>query len=56
MVKDLTLALELGRAAGAPLPAAELVERLLQACIADGMGELDFMVLFPRLREQAGLA
>jgi 3-hydroxyisobutyrate dehydrogenase-like beta-hydroxyacid dehydrogenase len=56
MVKDLTLALEVGRAAGAPLPAAELVERLLQACIDDGMGELDFMALFPRLRAEAGLA
>jgi 3-hydroxyisobutyrate dehydrogenase-like beta-hydroxyacid dehydrogenase len=56
MVKDLTLALEVGRAAGVPLPAAELVERLLQACIADGMGELDFMALFPRLRGEAGLA
>jgi len=55
MYKDLALALETGHAAGVPLPATALVQQLLQACMSSGMAALDFTVLLPRLRREAGL-
>jgi 3-hydroxyisobutyrate dehydrogenase-like beta-hydroxyacid dehydrogenase len=55
MQKDLRLALDTAASAGVPLPATELTRQLIGQCIADGMGEQDFMALLPRLRREAGL-
>jgi 3-hydroxyisobutyrate dehydrogenase-like beta-hydroxyacid dehydrogenase len=53
--KDFKLALECAEASGVPLPVTAVVQQLLQACIAQGMGDLDFMALLPHLRREAGL-
>jgi 3-hydroxyisobutyrate dehydrogenase-like beta-hydroxyacid dehydrogenase len=55
MYKDLQLALENANAVGVPLPIGALVQQLLQGCIAQGMGDIDFMALLPRLRREAGI-
>jgi 3-hydroxyisobutyrate dehydrogenase-like beta-hydroxyacid dehydrogenase len=54
MHKDLTLALDAGRAVGVPLPATDLVRVLLEDCIVSGMGDDDLMALLPRLAREAG--
>ena len=53
MHKDLTLALDAGRAVGVPLPATALVRGLLEDCMATGMGDDDLMALLPRLAREA---
>ena len=55
MYKDLALALENANSVGVPLPIGALVQQLVQGAIAQGMGEIDFMSLLPRLRREAGL-
>jgi 3-hydroxyisobutyrate dehydrogenase-like beta-hydroxyacid dehydrogenase len=55
MHKDLALALESAGSAGVPLPLTATVQRLLEACISSGLGELDFMALLLQLRREAGL-
>jgi len=54
MHKDLSLALDAGRAVGVPLPATALVQGLLEDCMATGMGDADLMALLPRLAHAAG--
>jgi 3-hydroxyisobutyrate dehydrogenase-like beta-hydroxyacid dehydrogenase len=56
LYKDLALALECANAVGVPLPIGALVQQLVQGCISQGMGDIDFMSLLPRLRREAGLA
>jgi 3-hydroxyisobutyrate dehydrogenase-like beta-hydroxyacid dehydrogenase len=56
MHKDLSLALEAGQAVGVPLPVTDLVRRLIEQCMAEGMGDLDLMALLPRLEREAGRA
>lgn len=53
--KDLGLALEAGHEAAVPLPVTALVQQLVEACIAQGMGDLDLAVLVPQLERAAGL-
>jgi 3-hydroxyisobutyrate dehydrogenase-like beta-hydroxyacid dehydrogenase len=53
--KDLGLALEAGHDAAVPLPVTALVQQLVEACIAQGMGELDLAVLVPQLERSAGI-
>lgn len=55
MRKDLGLALDAGRDAGVPLTLTAATQQLVQGCVSQGMGELDFMALLPRLRREAGL-
>jgi 3-hydroxyisobutyrate dehydrogenase-like beta-hydroxyacid dehydrogenase len=55
MYKDLALALECGRAVDVALPVTAHVQQLLLSCVAQGMGDLDFMALVPRMRREAGL-
>jgi len=54
MHKDLSLALAAGQAVAVPLPVTDLVRRLLEQCMAEGMGDLDLMALLPRLEREAG--
>jgi 3-hydroxyisobutyrate dehydrogenase-like beta-hydroxyacid dehydrogenase len=54
MHKDLSLAVDAGRAVGVPLPVTELVRELLEGCIATGLGDADLMALLPRLSREAG--
>ena len=54
MHKDLTLALEAGEGVGVPLPVTAAVRSLIQETIAAGHGDLDLMVLLPRLERAAG--
>jgi 2-hydroxy-3-oxopropionate reductase len=53
-VKDLNIALETGRAYGAPLPAAALVQQLFGVLMAQGDSELDHAALVTVLEEMAG--
>lgn len=53
--KDLDLALQAGHDAAVPLPVTALVQQLVEACIAQGMGELDLAVLVPQLERSAGI-
>ena len=55
MQKDLELALELGRAAGVPLPTTALAQSMLTAARAQGLGEHDFSVVFDVLARMSGL-
>jgi 3-hydroxyisobutyrate dehydrogenase-like beta-hydroxyacid dehydrogenase len=52
--KDLGLALAAGHQSGVPLALTALVQQLVEACIAQGMGDLDLAVLVPRLEREAG--
>lgn len=54
--KDLGLALDAGHEASVPLPVTALVQQLVEACIAQGMGDLDLAVLVPLLERSAGIA
>jgi 3-hydroxyisobutyrate dehydrogenase-like beta-hydroxyacid dehydrogenase len=56
MHKDLSLAVDAGRAVGVPLPVTGLVRELLEGCIATGLGDADLMALLPRLAREAGRA
>jgi 3-hydroxyisobutyrate dehydrogenase len=56
MHKDLSLALDAGRAVGVPLPVTDLIRGLLEDCMATGMGDADLMTLLPRLARDAGAA
>ncbi len=53
--KDLGLALDAGHDAHVPLPVTGLVQQLVEACIAQGMGDLDLAVLVPQLERSAGI-
>ena len=53
--KDLGLALDAGHDAHVPLPVTALVQQLVEACIAQGMGDLDLAVLVPQLERSAGI-
>jgi 3-hydroxyisobutyrate dehydrogenase-like beta-hydroxyacid dehydrogenase len=55
MRKDLRLVRACAQEVGLPVPLTSLVERLVQDCIDQGMGDLDFMALLPRLQHEAGL-
>jgi 2-hydroxy-3-oxopropionate reductase len=52
--KDLNIALDAGRAYGAPMPAAALVHQLYAAMMARGEGDLDHSALVTLLEEMAG--
>lgn len=52
--KDLNIALDAGRAYGAPMPAAALVHQLYAAMMARGEGDLDHSALITLLEELAG--
>lgn len=52
--KDLNIALDAGRAYGAPMPAAALVHQLYAAMMARGKGDLDHSALVTLLEEMAG--
>ena len=53
--KDLGLALDAGHDASVPLPVTALVQQQVEACIAQGMGDLDLAALVPLLERAAGL-
>ena len=55
-VKDLNIALEAGRAFGAPLPATALVQQLYGALMAQGSGDVDHAALVTILEGLAGQA
>ena len=54
MHKDLMLALDAGETVGVPLPVTALVGKLLEDCMATGMGDADLMALLPRLARESG--
>jgi 3-hydroxyisobutyrate dehydrogenase-like beta-hydroxyacid dehydrogenase len=54
MHKDLKLALAAGEAAGVPLPLTDSLRALFADCLDKGLGDLDLMVLLPRLEREAG--
>jgi 3-hydroxyisobutyrate dehydrogenase-like beta-hydroxyacid dehydrogenase len=54
MRKDLDLILESAADGGVRLPLATHVQQLLEACISAGLGDLDFMALLIRLKQDAG--
>jgi 3-hydroxyisobutyrate dehydrogenase-like beta-hydroxyacid dehydrogenase len=49
MAKDLRLVAACAADAHVPTPVTELVQKLVDDCVDAGLGELDFMVLLPRL-------
>ena len=55
MQKDILLALELGRQQGVPLPTTAVVNEMLTAAQAMGMGGRDFATLFHVLAAMSGL-
>jgi len=55
MAKDLRLALDLGRTAGAPLPSAALTHELYTAARALGLGGEDMAAVFEVLARLGGL-
>ncbi len=55
MQKDLRLALELGAAAGVPLPTTTLAHEMLTAARGLGLAEHDFAVVFDVLAQMSGL-
>lgn len=56
MRKDVDLVLDLARQNGVQLPLTSQLDELLRETAEAGYAEADFMALFLRLREQAGLA
>jgi 3-hydroxyisobutyrate dehydrogenase-like beta-hydroxyacid dehydrogenase len=54
MMKDLDLALDVGRATHAPLPLASQVRQQYEAAFLHGQGERDFFVLVKEMAELAG--
>lgn len=55
MMKDLDLALDVGRATHAPLPLASQVRQQYEAAFLHGNGERDFFVLVKEMAELAGV-
>jgi 3-hydroxyisobutyrate dehydrogenase-like beta-hydroxyacid dehydrogenase len=55
MQKDLQLALDLARRVGIPLPTASVVQEMLSAARASGLGHHDFAVVFDVLARMSGL-
>jgi 3-hydroxyisobutyrate dehydrogenase-like beta-hydroxyacid dehydrogenase len=55
MWKDLSMALAAAHEAHAPLPVTAAIQQLVEGCIGAGWGDLDLMMLLPRLRREAGL-
>jgi 3-hydroxyisobutyrate dehydrogenase-like beta-hydroxyacid dehydrogenase len=55
MAKDLDLVFACATDSGVTVPVAALTRQLMHECISDGMGDLDFSVVLPRLEKQAGL-
>jgi 3-hydroxyisobutyrate dehydrogenase-like beta-hydroxyacid dehydrogenase len=55
MQKDMLLALELGRNVDVPLPTVAITNELLTAARAQGLGHMDFAILFEVLSRMAGL-
>jgi 3-hydroxyisobutyrate dehydrogenase/2-hydroxy-3-oxopropionate reductase len=53
--KDISLALDSGQSLGVPLPATALTQQMLQATIAKGWGEEDFISIIRILEEWAGI-
>ncbi|MFQ5520158.1 MAG: NAD-binding protein, partial [Candidatus Methylomirabilia bacterium] len=56
MQKDLQLALDLGRAAGVPLPSTALAQEMLTAARGLGLGEHDFAAVFDMLAWMSGMS
>ena len=56
MQKDLILSLDLGRAAGVPLPTVSLTNEMLTAARGLGLAGYDFAVVFDVVARLAGLA
>ncbi len=56
MRKDLQLALDLGRAAGVPLPSTALTQELLTAAKGVGAADYDFAIVFDVLAGLSGLS
>jgi 3-hydroxyisobutyrate dehydrogenase-like beta-hydroxyacid dehydrogenase len=54
LAKDLDLICATASEKGVPVPVAALVRELIQSCIDQGMGDLDFAALVPRLEKEAG--
>lgn len=54
MAKDLGLIAESASGAGVPTPVGDLLRELMDACVASGMGALDFMALLLRLEREGG--
>ena len=52
LAKDLGLAVD--AAGDVPLPVTELVRRLTDETVAEGLGDLDFLALLPHLQQLAG--
>jgi 3-hydroxyisobutyrate dehydrogenase-like beta-hydroxyacid dehydrogenase len=55
MLKDVTLALQEGRTAGAPFPSAALAHELLVAARSRGLGEQDFAAVLEAVEGLAGI-
>jgi 3-hydroxyisobutyrate dehydrogenase-like beta-hydroxyacid dehydrogenase len=55
MWKDLSMALAAAHEANAPLPVTAAIQQLVEGCAGSGWGDLDLMMLLPRLRREAGL-
>jgi 3-hydroxyisobutyrate dehydrogenase-like beta-hydroxyacid dehydrogenase len=53
--KDLSMALAAAHEASAPLPVTAVIQQLVEGCVGSGWGDLDLMMLLPRLRREAGL-
>jgi 3-hydroxyisobutyrate dehydrogenase-like beta-hydroxyacid dehydrogenase len=53
--KDLSMALAAAHEANAPLPVTAVIQQLVEGCVGSGWGDLDLMMLLPRLRREAGL-
>jgi 3-hydroxyisobutyrate dehydrogenase-like beta-hydroxyacid dehydrogenase len=53
--KDLRLALELGEKHGVPLPTTAVVQEMMTAARGQGLGDLDFAVVFDVLARLSGL-
>lgn len=55
MQKDLTLALDMGRAVGVPLPTTAVADQFLTAARAMGLADEDFAMVFKVLAHQSGV-
>lgn len=55
LAKDLDLALAAGAERQVPLPLTEATRELVEGCVSEGFGDIDFTSFLPRLRREAGL-
>jgi 3-hydroxyisobutyrate dehydrogenase-like beta-hydroxyacid dehydrogenase len=55
MQKDVTLALEMGRRVGVPLPTTAVANEYLTAARAMGLAEKDFAAIFQVLAQMSGV-